>query len=96
MKEFGILFIIFSIGVFLMGIYFYTGHFNRKIFWRAMWNNMTKPKIINLGRSVIGVSIPLFLTGISALFFLEENIIPLIVFVVSLFLVILLLRRYFK
>ena len=96
MQNFGILFIIFGIGVFLMGIYFYTGHFNRKIFWRAMWKNMTKPKIINLGRTTIGISIPITITGISALFFEQESIIPLFILIISLIIVILFLRRYLK
>ena len=96
MQNFGILFIVFGIGVFLMGIYFYTGHFNKKIFWRAMWKNMTKPKIINVGRATIGVSIPIILTGISSLFFEQESIIPLLVLIISLLTVILFLRRYFK
>lgn len=94
MQNFGILFIIFGIGVFLMGLYFYTGHFNKELFWRAMWKNITKTQIIKVGRATIGVSLSITLTGISALFFENESIIPLLILVVSLVIVILHLRRY--
>ena len=96
MQNFGILFIIFGICTFLMGIYFYTGHFNKEIFWRAYWGNMTKVKLRNVGIGLFGVSTTILLTGITALFFEEENIVPLIVATVSFIIMILIVRKLIK
>ena len=96
MQSFGILFIIFGSLVFLMGIYFYTGHFNKEIFWQAYWKNMTKRKLKNVGIGTFGMSAVILLTGFSALFFEEENIIPLIVCIISFIIMILIVRKLIK
>ena len=93
MQNFGILFIIFGALIFLMGIYFYTEHFNKEIFWRAYWKNMTKKKLRNVGRGLFGTSIVIMLTGILALFFEEESIVPIISFIITLIIMILIVRK---
>lgn len=93
MRNFGIIFIIFAIVTFISGLLLYHGHFSKEIFWRSTWKNITKQELKNVGLVTIFTSISILLTGISALFLKEESIIPVLVLVLTLFIIILILRK---
>lgn len=83
MKELGILFICFGVLIFLYGLYIAGGH--RPNFVRGRYAfPKTKSGLNHLGKIIEAICIPFLLFGFSSLFFIEESIIPLIVFVVSL------------
>ena len=95
MEGFGILFIIFGVATFLVGLAFYHGHFSKEIFWRACWKNITKAQLKIVGRATMGISICFILTGVISLLFKEENIIPVIVLIISIILTIIILKSCF-
>lgn len=96
MEGFGILFIIFGLATFLVGLAFYHGHFSKEIFWQARWKSITKDQIKTVGNATMWISVDIFLTGLTGLFFEEENITPVIVLLVLIILTIIILKRKYK
>ena len=94
MKGFGILFIIFGVCTFLYGLYTAAGH-NPIVKMGAVIKKLNLPKneLKHLGHLVQIFSIPLLLSGISGLFYEDENIVPAIVLVVGLVITIILVVR---
>lgn len=62
MNGFSILMFIFSISIFLTGLYIYKGHKISILFWRACYKNLTKKELKNIGKCTMITSIiPLIL-----------------------------------
>ena len=70
MNGFSCLMLIFSILIFLAGLYIYTGHNSEVLIWKAYNKNATKEELENIGKwTMIASIIPfiLFIVG----FFIE-------------------------
>lgn len=97
MQGFGILFIAFGVCTFLYGVYIAAGH-NPLVKRGTVITrlNLSKEELKHVGKITEVMSIPITLTGISGLFFEEENIIPVVVLVVGVTLTIIIIRSIRK
>ena len=69
MYGFSILMFIFSFGIFLSGIYLYTGHNSELLLWKTYRKNTPKNELKNIGKwTMISSTIPIIL-GIIGLIF---------------------------
>ena len=68
MNGFSILMFIFFICVLLMGLYIYTGHDVKTLFWRAPYKNLTKKHWKNIGKWTMISSVIPFILAIIGLF----------------------------
>ena len=93
MQGYGILMIIFGSVLSLSGLYIYTGHNSELLLWKGYNKNTTKKQLKQIGKYIIAVSISLIISGICGLFYQEENIIPVIVLLVSLILSIIIAKK---
>ncbi|MBQ9314502.1 MAG: hypothetical protein IJ220_05865 [Clostridia bacterium] len=69
MSGFGILFLIFGICVFLVGLYMYTGHKLDILTWRAAYKNLDIDQWKNIGKWTMITSIFILLLAIVGLIF---------------------------
>ena len=68
MNGFSILFFIFGICVFLVGLYAYTGHELSIMTFRATFRNLNKSQWKNIGKWTMIASIVIFIIAIIGLF----------------------------
>ena len=68
MNGFSILFFIFALGVFLAGLYTYTGHKSEILLWKVYDKNPSKEKLKNIGKWTMISSGIILLIGIIGLF----------------------------
>lgn len=72
MNGFSVLMFILSIGVFLSGLYLFTGHNSELLLWKTYRKNTPKEEIINVGKwTMISSLVPLVL-GILGIIFKFE------------------------
>ena len=69
MSGFGILFLIFGICVFLVGLYMYTGHKLDILTWRVAYKNLDIDQWKNIGKWTMITSIFILLLAIVGLIF---------------------------
>lgn len=96
MVGFGILMIIFGIGIILAGLYTFTGHYSDMLLWRAHMKDRSKEYLSYLGKVVMCVGLTPLITGIIALNLDEDSIIPMILLPVSFIVVLLVTINVFK
>ena len=69
MSSFGILFFIFGISVFLVGLYMFTGHKLDMLAWRAPYKNLNIAEWKNIGKWTMITSIFIFALAVVGLIF---------------------------
>ena len=67
MNGFSILMFIFALGVFLAGLYIFTGHKSEILLWKVYDKNPTKEKLRNIGKWTMISSLIIFIIGIIGL-----------------------------
>lgn len=96
MNGFGILMLILAAGVFLCGLYLYTGHNSDLLLWKAPMKNPSKEDLQYVGGITMFVTLCPLITGISALLANEDSPLPVIVFFGSAIAVPLIAAKIFK
>lgn len=72
MNGFSILMFIFSLGIFLAGLYLFTGHNSELLLWKTYRKDTPKEEIVNVGKwTMISSLVPLIL-GILGIIFKFE------------------------
>ena len=69
MNGFSILMFIFSISVFLVGLYMFTGHKIDMLSWKAQYKNLKKSDWTKIGKYTMIVSIFIFILAIIGIIF---------------------------
>lgn len=95
MVGYGILMIVFSIGIFLCGMYLAKGHKSELLLWRSNVKHMTIDEVKYAGKVTMAVAIAPVISGIIS-FFYEDSIVPVIVLIVSIILFLIIAIKIFK
>jgi uncharacterized membrane-anchored protein len=89
--------IVFGVLLFIAGLYIYTGHNSEILLWRGYNPNRTKKELKQIGTGVIVIGLSPLISGITALFFEDDSIIPLIVmFIIMIIAIIIAVKLYKK
>ena len=95
MAGYGILMIIFGIGIFTCGMYLAKGHKSELLLWRSNVKNMTIEEVKYSGKVTMATAIAPIISGIVA-FFYEDSIVPVIILITSIILFLVIAIKIFK